>query len=366
MSADVFDTLAYKVMGRIDGGKRLKVVFARIGGQRYQDGVVVRSPEDLFSKSTIRSLIGAPVKLNHGGPTVGRVVDVAPVGGTHLAGTVEIDDEHVAAVNAAPPFLSGEWRGKYGPPDRALADVFGEHAHVAREIEFTGMAIGVSAPRCGESCARADCDECGGTCNPNEGASNMGTKKIESSIESLRAERDEALGKLAALTVAQKQDAADDATTEEKIAAEVAARVAVIQRVAPHVSSHIKLDSKPVAEIMRIGIAALRPDISLDGKSADFVKGVFDSVVSEVAHAAARARELVVGGNLDNADAFEGDNVDSVESAREQMIARNRRALVPRARRNDDADGPPQPKTREEGIALMKARLAGQFVARTK
>ncbi len=346
MSAERSDVLVFRVVERLDDGRRLRVVFARIGPQRYQDGVVVRSPDDLFAKSTIKSLVGAPVKLNHGGPTVGKVLDAAPAGGTHLAGTVEIDEEHVAAVNAAPPFLSGEWRGVYSPPDPALADVFGAHDFVARQIQFTAMAVGVGAPRCGESCAR------GSTARDTWRRSLQRQRRRRSKPWERRTHRRRSPSSSASSerrkrrTLGSPQRRVRGATRTEIAAAARRRAALILQARELGLSANEHIDELSDIAIKRLVVAKTRKSLRLDAGASDaFIEGAFGAIVVWSCRPSAvdLARETVIDANMSTDAALDPDGFDGVDARTIYTLARQKAAFLPRGVQTAEKDATKEP-----------------------
>jgi hypothetical protein len=284
-----------QLVGRLqlDAGKRMHAVMARVGGQQYAEGVTLRPPNELFSAKTIASLIGVPVTLGHGGPVVGRVVSAAPEGGTHLVGEIEIDEQHLAAVRNAPPFLSGEWKGRYDPPDPKLADIFGGHHAVARDVTFLKMAVGVAAPRCGNACVRADCNDCCGACavtEPNKEKESMKTNgdDKDTEIAALKAKLDAAEGRVAGLELREKLD---EKKIDERTDAEHDALVVKATRLGIHEREIFDTRGNDTALRRKI-FAKLSPKTDVSMRSDAWLKNAIEAVEDALPTAA----QIVRGG----------------------------------------------------------------------
>jgi hypothetical protein len=365
-----------QVVGRIqlDAGNRMHAVFARVGGQQYADGVTLRPPDELFAPKTIASLIAAPVTLGHGGPCVGRIVEAAPQGGTHLVGTIEIDEQHLSAVRNAPPFLSGEWRGRYDPPDPKLADIFGGHHAVARDLTFTKMAVGVAAPRCGNACVRSDridCETCTGMCaitDPKQEETTFMSNatnsdeitELKKQLDTERARADAAEGRAAALATQQTVTDADlranyNADVKERVHLEVTAH-----ELGLHVDAIKEASSN--AGLRKAMLAKISPKIDTNGKSEVWIKNALDAFLEaggdrySAMHAVrAMGSGFAVRDGAPNP--FEAST--DPEIARQRMIRRSQ--LMQAGGNADAATGVPAPRqyrdAHEEGEAARQRMI---------
>jgi hypothetical protein len=163
--------------------------------------------------------------------------------------------------------------------------------------------------------------------------------RLEGENEQLRRENERLRADKDKRTTAQRE-----AEEQARIDARVNARVDLIAKVAPILTEEGKPafrgDGLTEDEIRRKTLAVLEPDLKLDGRSADYVIGVFDSAIARADRVKGGWRELgdvlrpegregaIAGGTSrgDGKPPKDGEEDETVEDAQGAMVAKQKDA----------------------------------------
>ena len=146
-------------------------------------------------------------------------------------------------------------------------------------------------------------------------------KRQDDQIQALQSERDKAQGRVDALEAETKDLKAkiDKASDPAEIQRRVDARVDLVSQARKVLGEDEKLDGLSDREIREKTIAKIRPEFKADGRSDDYVLGVFEAAVTGYE----KPNESLAGARQDANEAGNAPRNDA-KSAREEMIKRNR------------------------------------------
>lgn len=305
------------------GGLRVPANLTRVGvlEYAYPDGRVVRElrhPDEVFNADSLATLAGAAVTDLHPSEmvtpgnwrsvSVGHVGEAVKADGNFVAAELSIEDARMieavergdrAEISCGYSCVvepqTGEWNGeKYdavqrsirynhaalGPRNwgRAGADValrldsngnacpLGTREEKRMTIRLDGIDYDVTTPQFAQAferfVARADSEKA---------EREKELEKLRADAISLKAERDRLEG---------ERDAAKAQPSPERMDALIKARVALVTDAARFLGEDVKLDGMSDAEIVASVVKKERPKLSIEGKSHEYVRAVFDSIVT--------------------------------------------------------------------------------------
>lgn len=337
------------------GGLRVPANLTRVGvlDYVYPDGKVVRElrhPDEVFNKDSLSTLAGAPVTDRHPPEmvspqnwkefSVGHVGDEVKADERFVGAELSIEDADVIAAiergdraeiscgySCTVEPESGEWNGeKYdavqrnirynhaaiGPRNwgRAGADValrldskgnarpLGARKETPM-IRLDGIDYDLDSPQFSQALekfkTRADSDR-------------AELEKLRADAAALKAERDRLEG---------ERDAATAQLAPERMDALVKARVALVTDAARILGESTKFDGLSDHDIVAAVVKKERPQLSIEGKSSEYVRAVYDAIVTADPYEASRRDEADFRKNT-----LEARREDS-GSALEKAIAEN-------------------------------------------
>lgn len=149
----------------------------------------------------------------------------------------------------------------------------------------------------------------------------MSMSDLEAAVVELKAKVESLLGEKAvsdeeAKKVAAELEAAKDSMTEEKVDALINSRIAFKEKAKLIVDNKVKFDGKSEKEIMLECLKSRMPSLKLDGKSDDFIKGAFDSLVVQ---APQQKNNEAHKFNVDGKNDEQEFNLDSLESFQKEQ-----------------------------------------------
>ncbi len=283
------------------GGIRVPAALTRTGVFEYRraDGSITRElrlPEEVFHKDSMESFANAPLTIGHvpqvnpdnwGAVSVGHVIGAPKQDGHLLAGDVAVMRRDAIAkvetgelkelscgyeVELDP--TPGEWNGeRYDAIQRQIRG-----NHVALLPEGAGRA----GP---DARLRTDAkDDVGfGSAYP-PAVTTQSTPTHVTTATPAKDGADVLLGRLDALTAENAELKKRLDAMPAQIEAAAASRAALLARVTPLMpkgqdGQPWRADGKGEAVILREVLGALRPDVRLDGKSDDYVRGAFEEAL---------------------------------------------------------------------------------------
>lgn len=327
---------------------------------KYPDGRTVlelRHPDEVFHPDSLASLAGAPVTIRHpeGGMVTsdnyeklnkGSMADDVRKDGNFVAATVRIQSKQAAKMvergdlkemscgyTADVDFTSGDFNGeKYDAIQKnirynhvALLPVGGGRA--GRDVCLKLDSVEGDTYACSYASDMVHTDDSEMVSKEKWEALKEKHDGLKDEHDGLKKEHERVKGHMEAakseLDEAKKahKDSLEAAspTNIDKLVAARSAFLSDVRLVAG--KTELKTDSKSKLEIMVEAITAAKPSIKLDGKSEDYVSGVFESLLAKesgVAAAHAAAQSVAAASKQDGADAE-----DLVTAARKRMLAHN-------------------------------------------
>lgn len=315
--SDRIDVRKADVKRTPQGGIEVPVYVTRIGVFDYGDGVLeLRHPEDVFDPASLATLHGAPIVLGHPDVitadnwrqhTVGHLADDAHVEEErYVASRARIQDGEIA--NAALDKILREFSCGYTCDHEEVSGEYQGEKYTRRQRNIRYNHVGIGGTDWGragpEVRVRVD-----GTPYPQGEMPDP----VPNPDTVSKAEYDRLAGELAAANA--RISALEAANTPEKIDAKVKARVELLDSARTVLGADAKFDGKSDADVRREAVAKAFPEIKLDGKSEDFVAGLFASALAKPS-----------GAVNDAADAVRVDAPSQGKDERAEMIARNRNA----------------------------------------
>lgn len=389
-----------KVEETEQGGVRMPAALTRVGVFRYRDAQgrewgELRPPEEVFAPASLATLRDAPVvdlhpatpvtSQNYRALNLGHVHDdVAPEAGRFVVATVTVQDadavrmilagdrrEVSCGYSARVEPTAGVWEGE--TYDGVQRDIRYNHVGLGPEgwgragsevsLRLDGAAVqvrGDAAPK-GNNVrvikikGREYKLDAEGEVAAAQGAMDDVTKKADADATELAAVKESLMNSLTLVAQLEAKlkaaEAAKPVVTEEMVPDEVADSLAR-KRNDLHLRARrvlgdtdekgqpLKLDGLSVAEIHRRAVSKARPEIKLDGLSAETLAGMFLAVTTESTTSSARndslasAHRAAHGGDThlrtDGAD-------DDLDPASE--LARNTQNTFERRSRGDKEGG---------------------------
>jgi hypothetical protein len=106
----------------------------------------------------------------------------------------------------------------------------------------------------------------------------------EAAVKEAKAAAEKLTAKVDALTsdLEKEKKARTDALDPTKMRADVAAQLKLEQRCAAILGDEVKVDDMKPAELKVAVLGKLRPELKLDGKSADYIEGAFELAMEKV------------------------------------------------------------------------------------
>lgn len=302
-------------------------------GTPVRDGELARTPLLITHRDAIKAVEGGKQELSCGytamlvaAPGVWR--DAA--GQEHRFDAVQrrIRGNHVAIVD----------RGRAGPAARIRLDAAGDAAVTEHRDEDDGddqmkTKITINGQTFEVDTALAEKMRADGALDANFVAvapppADPAPKADAAELERLKGENEQLKGRLDAAEAKAKADAEakEKADSAEQVARAVEARIDVVGRAAG-VLTDAKLEDLVRAdelELMRRVVAKEVPGVSLEGRSDDYVRGVFGTATARIDTAAALAKLVsAAAGDKDGkpADRKDGDE-DPIAAARKRQHER--------------------------------------------
>lgn len=102
------------------------------------------------------------------------------------------------------------------------------------------------------------------------------------------------LGRIESLNAKNAELQARADSEAQRIEAAATARADLLARVVPHMAKEWKADGKSEVQIIRESLTTLRPEIKLDGRSDDYVRGAFEEAVRGVETSRSRTASMQV------------------------------------------------------------------------
>jgi hypothetical protein len=367
----------------------------------------LRTPDEVFSKESLASFAHAPLTVEHPDslvtPDNWKRVSVG-----HVGATVEKDGKFVSAelhIQDAATIAAiekGELRElscgyqcrldttpgthpEFGSFDAKQTGIFGNHVaigpkdwgragpevrmHLDGGMSVSGLPSSYvrRMPAAKPKKSRAPAPVADPNEDLDEGRTDAGETEEEEPEPRPRATSDAANDRIAGENdqlraenarlrkdAAKKTDAQKAADEQARVDARVQSRVDLLAKASPILSEKDKPpfrgDGKTDDEIRRAVLVVLEPDLKLDGKSADYVIGVFDSAIARADRVSGGWREL---GEVMDPTKREGsprrdkkkdeadDEPEGVEDARNAMVMKQRDAWKPKGKadRTRDARG---------------------------
>lgn len=349
-----------KVQRTQQGYPRMDANLTRVGVLDYPalGRKELRHPDEVFkAESLATAQAGLPVTIGHGAGLVTlansrqvkvgtTVADAAPVGGRFVGAPVQIEDAQATAridsgelVELSTGYMCdydptpGVWEGQaYDGVQRnirynhvALLPAGGGRAgsEVALRLdEGDAISFDTQDESVSESARTPD--------STSPEAPTVKTKKIRldgldievpeavadayAALVARTAELEKNLGKAEA-TVAAVQVKLDAANDPKAVDARVAARVELVSQATKVLGAEFKADGKSDHDIRVAAIAKAKPALKLDGKTSDYVVGVFESVCEEAPVNGAHKSHQTV------ADALNAQRADAKDPAAKPEVS---------------------------------------------
>lgn len=300
------------------GGLEIPANLTRTGVFVYRqpDGSIRREyrPEDeVFNADSLSSLRGAPLTVGH--PGIVRAENWQQVSVGHVGDDVRKDSRFVAAttrVQSAPVVSQVERKelielscGYTCDLDHTSGEVDGErYDAIQRNIRYNHVALlPPGGGRAGtDVCLRLDSKYFGSV-----------AYTTDMNLEEALKEIDRLNGQLAAEK--QRADSLDKSLKGIDVEALIQDRVSLHAEARTVLGEDARFDGKSPVEIMKSVVTKANPDLRLDGKSEDFVRGFFQAAVAQA------SKEKVAKGNLriDESSAI----TDAVAEARKRNEERS-------------------------------------------
>jgi hypothetical protein len=306
------------------GGIVVPAYVTRIGVFDYGDGVLeLRHPEDVFDAESLATLQGAPVVLGHPDVitsenwrqyTVGHLADDVRADGIYVAANARIQDAAIA--DAALDKVLREFSCGYECDHEAVSGEYEGQPYNRRQRNIRYNHVGIGGNDWGRAGPEVRVRVDGQTYPERDMAENQTPAAAapetvpKSDFERLAGENAALKARIASL---------ETETTPEKIDSRVKARVELIEGARKVLGEDAKFDGKSDAEIRKDVAAKAYPDVKLDGKSDDFVAGLFASAVS-----GNQSKALEQAANAGRVDAKTAPTGDKIKNARDAMIERNK------------------------------------------
>jgi uncharacterized protein len=342
------------------GGLRVPATLTRSGVFEYRktDGSITRElrhPDEVFHKDAVESFANAPLSIGHVATitpdnwkevAVGHVVGTPKQDGKFLAG-----DCHIMRRDAVSRVQSGElqelscgyevdidptpgtWNGERY--DAVQRNIRGNHVALLPEgagragpdvrlrtdgkdgaAQDVGFRVDSDVPIPPPVTTQADTDKGGAKGATVVDAGDKGGQAA--------ATPDVLLGRIDSLTAENAELKKRLDAMPGQIETAAAERTTLLAKVSGFMPKEWKADGKDVATIEREALLALRPDLKLDGKSADYVRGAYEQALAGVETSRARAGSLQ--GPLHPAFVRDDGDADMDELEQKNKVSRKKSA----------------------------------------
>lgn len=328
MRVDVQRIDAGKLRRTPQGGLDVEANLTRTGVFLYHnsDGSVraeLRPKDEIFAAASLDTLRGAPLTVGHPGLVradtwrqlaVGHVGDDVRPEGAFVASRVRVQDAKTVD-GVEKRILSEISCGYTCDIEHSPGTYNGQHYDaIQRNVRYNHAALlPPGAGRAGsEVKLRLDgAGEGAAVCYPSD----MDLTEALAAIEALKGQLDASKARADAAEAARPA-----AVTTADVDTLVADRLALVED-AHSVLPDLQVAGKTDTEIMGLVLAHAQPKLRLDGKSADYVRGLFLGTVAAAKDAASK----VAKGNV-RVDASAAQVEDKIAQARTRMEERNRNA----------------------------------------
>lgn len=334
-----FDTVALTATRTSEGFIRDAPIVGRTGILHYinadgSDRYEYRPPEEAFDEESLASLMGKPITVGHKAMVTAKNAGVVgPIGTVLTAGRQDGDAIRADIVIYDLPTAARELSCGYtlDLDETPGTTPEGEHYDaVQRHIRYNHVAV-VPKGRAGIARLNMDGDEVFekerkeimekiriDTGLEYEAAPEVKNyvEKLTAQLKDARADLDKMQAKYdaAAADLKKEQDehAADKKAHEDGFSAAVRSRVALLTEAAKHKIE--KADEMTDGEIKKAVILAVRGDMDLDGKSADYIDAAYDMAKADDAKRAdglAKQRQQIMK-KTDRKDDADADDPEAM------------------------------------------------------
>lgn len=335
-----FDTVALTATRTSEGFIRDAPIVGRTGILHYinadgSDRYEYRPPEEAFDADSLASLMGKPITVGHKAMVTAKNAGaVGPIGTVLTAGRQDGDAIRADIVIYDLPTAARELSCGYtlDLDETPGTTPEGEHYDaVQRHIRYNHVAV-VPKGRAGIARLNMDGDEVFeeerkqtmekvriDTGLEYDAAPEVKkyVEKLEGQVRDARADMDKMQAKYDAAAADLKKEqegrAADKKAREDGFAAAVRARVALLTEAAKHKIE--KADEMADGEIKKAVILAVRGDMDLEGKSADYIDAAYDMARADDAKHAdglTKQRQQIMKKKDDRKDGSDPDDLDAV------------------------------------------------------